>query len=150
MLTSQAYAARAADSHLLAGRVIVRSLPGPSAVFSRVARAWLGMSERPDAEELLTNTRGVGKRRNPATAPLSSPDAARRPTPLLVVHRHGHRRSAYGRVPRSRMGHPDRRRCRALRAARARELPGRPVVVDDPAQARGVSVGVSWVSAGPG
>ena len=62
----------------------------------------------------------------------------RRSTSLLVARRCGQGRSGDGRLPRRRMGAPRLGRRSAIRKACARGIPGRPVVVDHPAQARGV------------
>ena len=69
---------------------------------------------------------------------------------LVVALQRRPTRSADGRVPRHGVGGTHPRRPRALRASRARILPGGPVLVDDPQQARVVPCGVPRIRAGRG
>ena len=69
----------------------------------------------------------------PQAGPLAHRADDRRTRTLLVVRAGRRAGSADGRLPRRRVGRALPRRRRAVRAARARVVPGRALVVDDPA-----------------
>ena len=102
----------------------------------------LGLQRRAARRPIrCSGARSSGSRRSP-DAGYCGPMIEPRP-PLRLGRRGPARpRPADGRLPRRRMGHARPRRRRAVRAARARVVPGRSVVVDDPAQARGLPRGL--------
>ena len=127
----------------VSGRLISVTLigsAGTKTVSGEVFRAVFNAA-RPAGDPMLRSTL-FDTGADPLTRPSLDVDrdrAARGPVPT------GPRPTRDGRLPRRRVGHSRPRRRRAVRATRARVVPGRPVVVDDPAQARGLPGGVPRV-----
>src|SRR5207249_1364975 len=131
------------------GDWIVKAIASWSRYRARGSRSSIGTRRPMSRTSSSPRIRTIGRRRTASTGRRATPRISHWPWP----HRDqallgGRRRPADARLPRRGMGRPAARRPRSVREARARRLPGRPLLARHPAQARALPRGVRRVRPG--